>query len=620
MAGANVFVFTGTEFVPTNRALTAALSRVTPTASISYAHTLYPSRAQIWQGYPPTPNTPTVAYTQPGTYPNKANSVAINWTITSSGLTANQNVYLKIGTGAYTKVGVNVGASTTSYTVGNIPANTDYTLYVESVSYAGLTRTSSPVTANIAGAGAIATFTGAAASSSQVDFTWTTTANQFQRFYVRYSSDNSNWGAWSEVASSLTATSFSSSVTGLSYVTTRYAQVYGVDYNGYSSATLSTSATSSSTTPADPTSPTISAGDRTITATWTLSANDGGSAIDYYYVTLNRTSDEVEVASAVKSGATATSHVFSVTNGNDYKIRVIAHNANGYSAWSAWTGGATGTFAAPYIDVYAPGGDAANYYSSAPARSFALYIDPTDCAAYEGCDVYVKYDFSDGYPSIPTFSIGADVNTAGWYWQSSAYYALAIYGITGYNTTYGGDGITFKVVQKQTGYTRESERSFTSAAQTTHTRWDYSGWNWVSVGSRRITGNTYVSSYMGGCNGNYSISSIRVNAYRADSSSPITSAARGMQIQWTGYSVGAGYVGANSWSYSASPYFGTSVSTNYTATLGVTDTPFSDSTVTGGTVRITGSPGSLSTITTTQQITAAVELYVRTRSNNTYYY
>jgi hypothetical protein len=360
MAGQNVFAFTGSAFVPADRDLTATITYL-PSSSVSYVYSISTGiKTQIWQGFPPTVTDLTAVDTQPGTFPNKANSVALTWSLASGALTASQNVYLKIGAGSYALIASGLAASARSYTYGFIPANTDYAFYVETVSVANLKRQSTPVTARISGAVSLSTFTGAAISSSRLDFTWTMPNTlSYQRFFIQYSTDNATWGTATQVNANLSSTSFTVSLTGLSEVSLRYARVYAFDYNGYQSPFSFASATTLAIVPSAPSVTTWAIlGSGSMTLAYTTPYN-GGSAITKYQYSTNG-STWIDNPPATVTG---------LPLGTSITVYVRAVNAIGNGAAGTKTTTTANVPSAPVATLNTDGCDTAAYSWTVPANN-----------------------------------------------------------------------------------------------------------------------------------------------------------------------------------------------------------------------------------------------------------
>jgi len=255
MAGQNAFAFNGTAFVPEDRNLTAGISVFSPAPTrkgVTRVYTLqdgFPS-TQVWQGFPPTPSSPTYTNVRTGTFPNLANSIRVNWTADESTITASFDVFVKIGTGAYS-LAANVGPSLRTYTYGNIDANKTYSFYVRANGISGLNATGSESSTSLPGAPAASTnFRETSTSPSSITWTWDFPAGTFQRFYV-YRSGVYN----AEVLPTQSATSATHTWSGLSENSSYTLSIQGQNYDGFWSPIIADAA---STTNAAPSAPGVS--------------------------------------------------------------------------------------------------------------------------------------------------------------------------------------------------------------------------------------------------------------------------------------------------------------------------------------------------------------------------
>ncbi len=98
------------------------------------------------------------------------------------------------------------------------------------------------------------------------------------------------------------------------------------------------------TVPSAPGVPDVVAGDAEITASWTA-ASGLGSAVDAYEV-------ELENEGAVTVGAVLMHTFTGLVNGEDYRVRVRAHNDSGWGPWSGWS--VTATPEAPPVPPVPP--------------------------------------------------------------------------------------------------------------------------------------------------------------------------------------------------------------------------------------------------------------------------
>jgi hypothetical protein len=100
--------------------------------------------------------------------------------------------------------------------------------------------------------------------------------------------------------------------------------------------------------PSAPGVPTVSAGDGQMAVAWAASGGVG-SAVDTYQLELEDVSGGSPVTVAV--GGTTLSRAFTgLVNGDDYRVRVRAHNDSGWGPWSAWSETATPQVANTFID------------------------------------------------------------------------------------------------------------------------------------------------------------------------------------------------------------------------------------------------------------------------------
>jgi len=146
MPGANVFVYDGTAYKPTDRAQSAGIfARGASLSGVIYVYQLSKPAAstvatQIWQGFPPTPSQVTFSHGTTGTAPNSTNRTTISWTCDSSALLSKFEIYQKVGTGSFVALSTTIGSGVRSYTVDSHAAGTLYTYYVRAVGISGLTK------------------------------------------------------------------------------------------------------------------------------------------------------------------------------------------------------------------------------------------------------------------------------------------------------------------------------------------------------------------------------------------------------------------------------------------------------------------------------------------------
>jgi hypothetical protein len=334
MPGANVFVYDGTAYKPTDRSQTAGIQARTSSAytAVTYAYQLTKPASvtvstQIWQGLPPLPSQVTFSHGTTGTAPNATNRTTISWTCDASTLLVRFELYQKIGTGSFTLVNSNIAAATRSYTVDSHAAGTLYTYYVRSVGISGLTRSGAENSFTLSAP----TLTGVSVTSGSAtptQITWTATipAGSFQKIDWYTGVSTLLYRSSTTLAAGTTSTSYT--WTSLSENNTYYAAAILTNYSGH--VTPQTSGVSGATTNAPPPAPTLSsitvvAGDRNV-ANWATS----GEVTKSLTVNYNLSSD-----------TTYKNHSVYLYSGADYPVTFIAWSGN---RTDTGTGAKTQTF------------------------------------------------------------------------------------------------------------------------------------------------------------------------------------------------------------------------------------------------------------------------------------
>ena len=325
MPGANVFAYDGTEYKPTDRSQTAGIQSRTASAfsAVTYCYQLSKPASvtvstQIWQGFPPIPSQVTFSQSTTGTAPNSTNRTTISWTCDSSALLSRFELYVKVGTGAFTLVNGNITAATRSYTVDSHAAGTLYTYYVKAIGTTGLTRSGAENSFTLTAP----SLTGAslavnADSSSKLTWTATIPAGTFQKIdWYSGSTASVTYQSSTTLGAGTTSTTFSQ--TGIGERTAYYAAFVLVNYSNHSTSQIT--AVSGTTLNAPPAAPTLSsitvvAGDKNV-ANWA-------------------TSGEVTKSLTVN---------YSLSSDSDYKnhsIYLYDGDGNGPVNWVSWSGDRT---------------------------------------------------------------------------------------------------------------------------------------------------------------------------------------------------------------------------------------------------------------------------------------
>lgn len=133
-------------------------------------------------------------------------------------------------------------------------------------------------------------------------------------------------GTWNTVKK-VSATTFAWKNTGLTNGTRYYYRVRAHNTAGSGPASTVVSAVPR-TVPSAPRSPTATPGDTTVDLSWAAPASDGGAPIDAYRAQLSTDGTYwSNVSAAMQTQLTATG----LQNGIDYRFRIRAHNAAGWS-------------------------------------------------------------------------------------------------------------------------------------------------------------------------------------------------------------------------------------------------------------------------------------------------
>jgi hypothetical protein len=222
-----------------------------------------------------------------------------------------------------------------SHGVSSMSTATNYGFDVGSYSVSGTVLTSGTTVA------APTSLSATAASSSQINLSWTDNATNATGYSVERSMDGATWG---QVAS-LGATNTAYSDTGLTSGSSYYYRVRAFDGTIASSYSNQASATTLTTQalPAAPSNLVATAVSSTkIHLTWTDNAsNETGYAVERAVYNKNGTlSSWAQIATVGASSGTGGTVSFddtTVTNRKSYSYRVRAYNASGYSAYTGTT-------------------------------------------------------------------------------------------------------------------------------------------------------------------------------------------------------------------------------------------------------------------------------------------
>ncbi|MGI0088651.1 MAG: fibronectin type III domain-containing protein, partial [Nitrosotalea sp.] len=201
-----------------------------------------------------------------------------------------------------------------------------------------------------------------AASSSQINLSWTAPANNGGSAITGYMIERSTDGTtWSTIQSNTGSTATTYSDTGLTASTAYTYRVSAINSVGTSSPSSTASATtqSAATAPQSPTGLAATAGPSQVSLSWTAPSSNGGSAITNYKIYRSTSSGTETLLTTVGNVNSYTDTT--VTNGQTYYYKVTAVNSVGESTPS---NEANAMPAAPATAPGAPTGLAATAASS----------------------------------------------------------------------------------------------------------------------------------------------------------------------------------------------------------------------------------------------------------------
>jgi fibronectin type 3 domain-containing protein len=251
-------------------------------------------------------------------------SVSLTWTASSGAST--YHVYRGTTAGGEATAPVASGITIQSYSDTGLSNGTKYYYKVAAVNAGGTSALSAEASATPEPAVPAAPIgLTATAGNASVALTWT--ASSGASTYNVYRGTTAGGEATAPVASGITIQSYSD--TGLSNGTKYYYKVAAVNAGGTSALSAEASATPEPAVPAAPTGLTATAGNASVSLTWT--ASGGASTYNVY----RGTTAGGEATAPVASGITVQSYSDSgLTNNIKYYYKVAAVNAGGTSALS----------------------------------------------------------------------------------------------------------------------------------------------------------------------------------------------------------------------------------------------------------------------------------------------
>jgi len=251
-------------------------------------------------------------------------SVSLTWTA-STGATS-YNVYRGTASGGESTTAIATGITTAAYADSTVTNGTTYYYKVAAVNAGGTSGLSNEASATPAlAAPAAPTGLAATAGNASVSLTWTASAGATS--YNVYRGTTSGGESATAIVSGITTTAYTD--TTVTNGTKYYYKVAAVNGGGTSGLSNEASATPALAAPAAPTGLTATAGNASVSLTWT--ASTGAASYNVY----RGTTSGGESATAIATGiATAAYTDTTVTNGTKYYYKVAAVNGGGTSGLS----------------------------------------------------------------------------------------------------------------------------------------------------------------------------------------------------------------------------------------------------------------------------------------------
>ena len=309
-------------------------------------------------------------------------------------------------------------------------------------------------------------------------------------------------GSWTGAG---TTTGTSKTITGLTNGSTYTFRVHAS--NAGNTSVYGTLAESNSVVPSGvpltPATPSLTAGDKSVTVTFTAPGSNGSDVTGFKFrYSSNSGSSWTDGGTAGATDTTKT--ISSLSNGSSYIVQVLATNANGDGAWSASSGSATPYFGQPSVTpssveagVLQPG-----------VRTATITFDPPDAVNYDRTEVYVAFSGQEQYLGTADTLKATKYSSDGTGSMSISFTAVALY-IDGYGwfdySLSPSQELFYRVVTYNSdGYSNQKQDSFTVKALVPSTRYDWvytTGVDVYTTGTWTLSSNSYSSTGSGHTSG-----------------------------------------------------------------------------------------------------------------------
>lgn len=281
------------------------------------------------------------------------------------------------------------------------------------------------------------------------------------------------------------------------------------------------------TVPGAVTNLSLTASDRTITATWSAPVSDGGSAITSYTVETQLNSNGWVSQGSQTSGVSFTVRNNTAVTARSYKVRVKANNAIG-AGNTTESSPVTPSFGTPTKPTLAANNPASKSYPSSSGnftqyRTFGITYTPLSCNAFSNTEVYIArsgYEYTNlaNFTTLNTTSTTANQTytiSVGYQSALSWYDILSSMTFSVFTRTWNTDG----------DYVDSAAETVTTVAQQSYNGYTEAGGTYTSS-TVQVNSNTYsiTSAYVGGPDRR--TDSIRVYAWSTTGTATICTTSR----------------------------------------------------------------------------------------------